>query len=258
LRSHAFVEDVPVKGLAELGAVVGLDFLDLDRQLGQDVIDEPDPGLLIVRREGLQHPQAGAVIDSGVLVVALLLAGLAEGFDELHVDLEGVAWALLLVAVPSGLAAFVSLRRRESVQADLLQDPPDPGGADRDVVIPLQIHRDLLRAEVILLAQPEDLFHDLRVGRCRGVVRGAGAVLQPLEPFLLIAFQPAVIGLPAHAVVAAARGDVPADFLNMPQHRELVIRPPLDRPLSRSGECFCHAVFLPNGRPECQQPPSVL
>jgi hypothetical protein len=75
--------------------------------------------------------------------------------------------ALLLVAFPAGLRAFVSLRCWEAVQAELLQDPPDTGRADGDVVVPLQIYRDLRRAEVILLTQPEDLLHDFRVRRGR-------------------------------------------------------------------------------------------
>lgn len=69
------------------------------------------------------------------------------------------------------------------------------------------------------------------------MVRGAGAVLQPCEPLLQVALESGVIRLPAHAVVAAARGDVAADFLDMPQHRELVIRPPPYRPRGGGGEC---------------------
>ena len=60
--------------------------------------------------------------------------------------------------------------------AGLVQDPPDPGYADGDVVVALQLHGDLLGAEVVLLTQPEDLFHDFGRGGGGHVVRGAGTV----------------------------------------------------------------------------------
>jgi len=43
----AFVEQVPVERGAEFGIVVGLHPLDGERQLGQNVIDELDSGLLV-------------------------------------------------------------------------------------------------------------------------------------------------------------------------------------------------------------------
>jgi hypothetical protein len=39
--ADAFVEQVPVGRLPELGPVVGLDFLDFERQFREDVVDEP-------------------------------------------------------------------------------------------------------------------------------------------------------------------------------------------------------------------------
>lgn len=111
-----------------------------------------------------KHPQASAIIDRGVLVVTLLLPCLAERFNELHIDLQGGPRSLLLVALPSGVFAFVALRRRQPAQADLLQNPPHPRRADGEVVIALQMHCDLLRPEVLLLTQPLDLLHDLDVG----------------------------------------------------------------------------------------------
>lgn len=109
--SDALVEQVPVECGAEFLAVVGLDLLDLERQLGEDVVDELDGGLLVVARVGAEDPEPGAVIDRGVLVVALLPACLAQWLDELHIDLELVAGALLLIALPARLGAFVPLRR---------------------------------------------------------------------------------------------------------------------------------------------------
>ena len=48
--SDALVEQMPVEDLPELLAVVGLDLLNLERQLGQHVVDRPDRGLLVVGR----------------------------------------------------------------------------------------------------------------------------------------------------------------------------------------------------------------
>ena len=147
--------------------VVGLDLLDLERQFRERVVDELDCGLLVVLRVCAKHPHPGAVVDGCVLVVALLFAGLAERFDALHIDLQRVPWALFLVSFPFGVFAFVALRGRQPAQDHLVQDSPYSRGADGDVVVALEIHRDLLRPEMVVLAQPEDLLHDLNVGRGR-------------------------------------------------------------------------------------------
>lgn len=222
--ADALVEQVPVECLPELLTVVGLYLLNLEWQFREHVIDELDRGLLVVARVGAQDPDAGAVVDRGVLILALLLPCLPEWLDELHVDLQGAARSLLLVALPTRLGALVALRRGEPVQADFLQNPPDSGGADRDVVIAGQIHRDLVWPEVILLPQPEDLLDHFRVGFVRLMVWLAGAILEPFEALFFVAAFPFVVGLPADAVVAAGCSDVPADLIDVPQHGEFVLR----------------------------------
>ena len=108
----ALVQQVPVERLPELLPVVGVHLVDLEWQLREYVVDELDRGLLVVAGICAQYPDASAVIDRGVLVVALLAAGLAEWFDECHVDLQLVAWTLLVIALPPGVRALVSLRGR--------------------------------------------------------------------------------------------------------------------------------------------------
>lgn len=78
---YALVEQMPVEGLPELLPVVGLHLLDLERELREHVVDELDRGPLIVAWVGPQwaDPDSGAVVDGGVLVVALL-AGQADSF----------------------------------------------------------------------------------------------------------------------------------------------------------------------------------
>jgi hypothetical protein len=67
-----------------------------------------DRNSLVVARIGAQDPQSGAIVDCGVLVVALLLPGLTKWFNEFHVHLQLVAGSLFLVALPPGLNAFVA------------------------------------------------------------------------------------------------------------------------------------------------------
>jgi len=61
----------------------------------------------------------------------------------------------------------------------------------------------------------------------------AGAIPEPLDALFLVSFQPPVIRLAADAVIAAGCCDVAADFLDVPQHSELVIRATLELPLGR-------------------------
>ena len=57
------------------------------------------------------------------------------------------------------------------VEVEPFQDPPHSRGADGDVVIPLQIHGDLVRAHLVALTQVDDLADDLGFSLVRAVVR---------------------------------------------------------------------------------------
>jgi hypothetical protein len=59
-----------------------------------------------------------------------------------------VAGALFLVALPPLVVALVALRCGKPADIQALQDAPDAGLADRDVVVPLEVHDDLVRTEV--------------------------------------------------------------------------------------------------------------
>jgi hypothetical protein len=118
--------------------------------------------------------------------------------------------------------ALVPLRGRQPVKAQPLEDAPHPRRADRYIVVALQVHRDLRRAEVIVLAQPQDLLDHLGAGGLRRVVRLAGPVPQPGKALGLIAAQPLVEAVAADAVVPAGGRNVAADLLGVPQHRQPV------------------------------------
>ena len=95
--------------------------------------------------------------------------------DELDVDLDALAGQLLLIPLPPPVLRLVPLRGRQPVHAQALEDPPHPGVTDLDVVVALEVHRDLGRAEVVVLPQVNDLPCDLGAGLVR-------AGLRPLRP----------------------------------------------------------------------------
>ena len=104
------VQYVIVKLGLEFGSVVGLDRLDLERQLGEEVVEELDRGLLIAAGIDAKDPESGAVVDSRELIEAFPSS--TNRGDELDVHLDSVAWLLLLVALPSFLVALVPLGDR--------------------------------------------------------------------------------------------------------------------------------------------------
>jgi hypothetical protein len=153
----ALVQDVPVERGLELGPVIGLDRLDLERQPLHDVVDELDGRLLVQLRVDPQHPQPGAVVDRGELVALVPTAAPAgcadDGFDELDVDLHVMAGPLFLVPLPPLVVPLVALGGGQPAEVESLQNAPHAGLADRDVVVAAQVHDDLLGSEVVVLPQ---------------------------------------------------------------------------------------------------------
>jgi len=108
-----------------------------------------------------------SLTSAAVIAAVALLSPLIVRLARLPVPeivLQLVAGALLLVALPPQRPALVALRGGQTVHSEPLQDPPYPGGADRHVVVAGQIHRNLGRAEVVVLPQPEDLLDHLGLG----------------------------------------------------------------------------------------------
>jgi hypothetical protein len=98
------------------------------------------------------------------------------------------------------MVTLVALGARESAHVQPFEDPPHAGGGDLDVVIALEVHRDLVRPEVIVLAQIDDLAEDLGPRGVRARVRPARRVPEALDPVLLVAAQPLVVRRAADAV----------------------------------------------------------
>ena len=115
-----------------------------------------------------------------------------------------MAGPLLLVALPPSGVTLVALRGGQSIHVQPLEDSPHPRRADIDVVVALEVHPDLQRAEVVLLAQVDDLLDDVGMGDRRAVQRSAGAVLEALQALVFVSALPPVEDVAADAVVAAS------------------------------------------------------
>jgi hypothetical protein len=73
---------------------------------------------------------------------------------------------------------------REPAQAMLAEEAMDGRGDDGDLMEPPEIVGDAAGAEVIVLAQIQDLADDLRRGRAGASLRRAGPICQPRLPVL--------------------------------------------------------------------------
>ena len=108
--ADALILDMPVELGLELMAVVGPDLLDAERELFDDVIDEVDRVGLCVFVVDLERPDAGGIVDRGILEPADLLAALASEGEELDVHLDVMAWHLLVVTLGVEFAHACSAR----------------------------------------------------------------------------------------------------------------------------------------------------
>lgn len=82
-------------------------------------------------------------------------------------------------------------------------------------MVALQIDRDLGRAEVVVLAEVEDLAHDLGLGRMRANQWPMRPLPEALWAELLIAAQPAIVRMPGDPEVPARHRSVAANLLDV-------------------------------------------
>jgi hypothetical protein len=180
----------------------------------------------------------------------VLAPGSWERGDKLDVELDPVAGQRLLIALPAAVVPLVALGRRQAVQLEPLEDAPHARGADVDVVIAPQVHRDLGRPEVVVLAQVDDLAHDLGASGVRADEGPVGTVPEPVQAVSVVAALPGVEALAADAVVAAGQRHVAGDLLSMAQDCQAALGHPGQLLLG-------HGVSSVVGDPECQPSPSV-
>jgi hypothetical protein len=86
--------------------------------------------------------------------------------------LDLVAGELLFVALVAAVEALVALGRGEPVELEAFEDSPHARVGDGHVVVAVQVHGDLGGAEVVVLAEVDDLADHVDVG-------GPGTVVGP-------------------------------------------------------------------------------
>ena len=167
------VEQVPVEGALELGAVVGL--------------DRPRPGTAASRGRSRgtgsrssgrcggrsAAPGAGCSRRSRCTGSSFLRRRRVKGSMNFTSTWTRGRAAASRSASSGRCGACSAARRAAGSGPRRLRIRQTPGVADLDVVVALQVHRDLLRAEVVVLAQVDDLADDFGLGRVRASATGA-------------------------------------------------------------------------------------
>jgi len=123
----------------------------------------------------------------------------------------------LLIELPSLGVPRVASVGWQPIHPQVAQDPPYTRIARRDVVVALEVHHDLERAEVIVLAQVDDLADHVVLygeGAVQWLLR---AVPQSVDAEFAIALQPLVEAAAADAVVPTRLGNTPRHLLGMPE-----------------------------------------
>ena len=106
-------------------AAVGADALDAEGELLDDVFDEVDGIGLIVTAVDFKSPDAGCIIDCGVLVALDDAATFAFEDEELDVDLDMMTRDLFLISL--GVNSPCSGCPRKTAQAVTPQNAIDAG-----------------------------------------------------------------------------------------------------------------------------------
>ena len=104
--ANTLILDVPVELGLELMAVVCPHLADPKGEPGNDVVDEGDRIGLGVPVVDLERPDAGRIINRGVLVALDRLAVLSPKDQELDVNLDLMPWDLLLIALGTCARAY--------------------------------------------------------------------------------------------------------------------------------------------------------
>ena len=121
-----------------------------------------------------------------------------------------------------------------------LQDAPDSGNRDLDLVIPGQIPDNPLLTEMIVLSEVEDeIFYRFRGPRLE-ILRAGLAVDQPDLTLPLISRFPLIENRPGDAEMATSRRNVPAKLRIL---EDAKLPPYIASGLDAKG-CFRHGFFL--------------
>jgi len=116
----------------------------------------------------------------------------APGSGWMNVTSSWTRWpgSGLRIALPPAVVAFVPLGGGQSVEAQPFEDPSDARGAELYLVGALEVHGDLGRAVVVVLAQVDDLAHDLGPGGVGADLGPVGTVPEPIQAVSVVAAFP--------------------------------------------------------------------
>jgi hypothetical protein len=124
--------DVPMKLRLELGAVIGLNDVDAERQSAHHLVNELDRRALIARVEDLEDPDPRAIVNRGELKQPSACPG--DALEELDVYLQAVPRHGLLVSLPAFAKGPMALIGRQATHSMPLQNAVDGGSGDLDLV----------------------------------------------------------------------------------------------------------------------------
>lgn len=188
--ADALIFDVPVELGLELMAIIGSDFLDAERELFDDVIDEVDRVGLSMFIIDLESPDARSVVNGCILEPADLLAALSDEGEELDVHLDVMTWHLFVVTLGVDFAHARSARQPANTVSP--ENARHACVGDCDAVISRQIPDDPDRSEMIFAAQVEDFLDDLGWRLVSRVLWNGLCIDQPGFAALLVGSSPAV------------------------------------------------------------------
>jgi hypothetical protein len=217
--------------------------VDPERQAADDVVHELDGRPLIAGAKHFEDADAGAVVDRGELVEPRLPA--RNPLEELHIQLQAMAWLWLLVALPALAVGPVPLIGGEPIQPVPRQDAMHGGRRKRLAMKARQVGGDAAGAEVVGLSQVEDLPNDVSRRGSRRLVRPARSIAHARRSVRGVAPLPLVERLAGDAEMPACPGHGPRAVSCSLEE----LQPPADKPCLL---CLRHCFSIPASCPESE------
>jgi len=228
LRSASFdvgvsdpeIFDMPMEFGLELVTVVSSNFANAERKLLYDVVNEIDGVCLRMLLVDLEGPNAGRIVDRGVLETANLFALFSIKGQKLNVHLNVMPWHLLLIAF--GVQFAHSCASGQPIKTIAFEDAADPSNRNFDAMVGCQRPNDPDRSQVIFAAQMQNFRDDLSWRLICGIFRSRFGILQPSFAMFLLCFAPSVETGPTNPKIPAGFAGV-TDLLSVPEHSQFAL-----------------------------------
>ena len=153
--TNALVLDMPVELGLKLVAIIGSHFFDAERELGDDIVDEGDGIGLIVALIDFESPDAGCIVNGGVLITLDRFVIFVREGQELNIDLDLVAGDLFLI--PDGVNFAQPRSAWQLAYPIAFEDTINTCAIYLDVMVAGEIPDDANRPEMVSLAQMHNL-----------------------------------------------------------------------------------------------------